>query len=112
MARSRGAHGVPRRTKKQAAPEESSKKEIWSSMLEGRYTVTVHWLRPYRGKLTIWEGEKLIHSQKLALMYHAVFGPDVDDVATWQEIATTVVDGLKQPPEIPSKGRVAGGPVA
>lgn len=74
MARSRGAHGVTRRTKKQAIPEGSSKKEIWSSMLEGRYTVTVHWLRPYRGKLTIWEGEKLIHSQKLALMYHAFLG--------------------------------------
>jgi len=80
-------------------------------MLEGRYRVTVHLLRPYRGKLTIRDGEKLIHSQKLALMYHAVFGPDAEDVSGWQNIATAIVDGLKHPPELRRDGRVAGHPV-
>jgi hypothetical protein len=62
--------------------------------------------------LTILDGTALTHRQKVTLMYGALFGPDVDDVAAWQEIATTVVDGLKEPPEAPTRHRSAGGPVA
>jgi hypothetical protein len=40
------------------------------------------------------------------------FGPDVVDVSARQDLAITVVDGLKQPPEITNKRRVSGGPVA
>ena len=81
-------------------------------MLDGRYPVTVHRLSRSRGELKIRDGNRLIHRQEVTLMYGAIFGPDISDVATWQEIATTVVDGLKEPPEKPTRHRSAGGPVA
>jgi len=65
-----------------------------------------------RGELTIRNGDRLIHQLNVALMYDAISGPDIDHVATWQKIALTVVDGLKEVPEIPRKNRSTGGPVA
>ncbi len=107
MAKSRDKHrvtGQGKRTKKQTAPEQNSETEIWSSMLDGRYTVAVYRLAPYRGELTILDGIRLLHRQKVALMYGTVFGPDVDD--------TTLVDGLQEPPEVRTEDRSTGGPVA
>ena len=101
-----------RRGQKQTAPEQNPDAEIWSSMLDGRYRVTVHRVSRSRGELNIRDGNRLIHRQEVTLMYGAIFGPDISDVATWQEIATTVVDGLKEPPQAPTRHRSAGGPVA
>lgn len=98
-----------KRTQKKAAHSDA---EIWSSMLDGRYAVTVHRLNRSRGELNVRDGNRLIHRQEVTLMFGAVFGPDISDVATWQEIATTVVDGLKEPPEASTRNRPAGGPVA
>lgn len=100
----RGVTKSIERAQKRTTPAQNSDKEIWSAMLEGRYRVTVHLLRPYRGKLTVRDGEKLIHSQKIALMYHVVFGPDADDISGWQNIATAIVDNLRHTPELPRKG--------
>lgn len=115
MASGRDKQRVTRpvkRTQKQTAPEQNSNAEIWSSMLDGRYAVTVHRLSRSRGELNIRDGNRLIHRQEVTLMYGAIFGPDIDDVAAWQEIATTVVDDLKEPLEAPTRHRSAGGPVA
>ena len=115
MALRREDHRVTnnaRRTQKQGASVQNSDSEIWTSMLDGRYTVAVHRLGPYRGELTLWDGTRLIHRRKVTLMYGAIFGPDVVDVSALQDIATAVVDGLNEPPEITNKGRVSGGPVA
>ena len=97
---------------KPTASEPNSETQIWSSILDGRYTVAVHRLGRYCGELTIQDSTRLIHREEVALMYGALFGPDVADVSTWQHIATTVVDSLKQPLEIPGKGRPNGGPIA
>jgi hypothetical protein len=113
MVRTReGYDGTKRtqRSQKRVAPVPNSDTEIWTSMLDGRYTVTVHRLAPYRGELTILDGTAMIHRQEVALMYGALFGPDVDDVAAWQDIATEVVDGAKHLPEAPRVSRAAGGP--
>ena len=115
MARTREVHERTKRTsrpQKRVASVPPPGTEIWTSMLDGRYTVAVHRLAPYRGELTILDGKAIIHRQEVSLMYGALFGPDVDDVATWQEIATKVVDGLKHLPETPRKMRSSGGPVA
>jgi hypothetical protein len=79
-------------------------------MLDGRYPVAVCRLQFSSGELTIREGKNLIHGQNVNLIYGAIFGADVDDVAAWQEIATKVVDGLKAAPEVPMKNKSAGGP--
>jgi hypothetical protein len=67
------------------------------------YAAAVRRLQSSSGELTIREGKNLIHRQKVNLMYGAIFGADVDDVALWQEIATEVVDGLRRFPK--SRGR-------
>jgi hypothetical protein len=69
--------------------------EVWTSMLDDKYTVTVVRESPYRGILTITEGEQVLYRESVGLMYDAQFGPDVDDVASWQDIAVRVIDSRK-----------------
>lgn len=73
---------------------------VWHGLLDNRYLIRV--VRApddttgYKGLLTITDrgGEKEVemHRQEVGLAYGAQFGPDVDDVAAWQEIAIKVVD--------------------
>ena len=65
---------------------------IWESTLDDRYEVQVVRLAPYIGKLTISDDGEEIFSQQVALSYGAVFGPDVSDIAEWQEIAANFID--------------------
>ena len=67
--------------------------EVWTSTLDNRYTVTVVRESPYRGILTIAEGEQVLYRESVGLMYDALFGPDGDDVASWQDIAARFIDG-------------------
>lgn len=70
---------------------------VWWSRLDGRYQVEVHQTGGYYGILYIFDhqnGDALIHSEQVGLAYGARFGPDVDDVSTWQEKAIEVVDNL------------------
>lgn len=66
--------------------------EVWATTLDDKYSVTVTREAPYRGILRIAEGGKVLHTETVGLMYDALFGPDVDDVARWQEIAVRFVD--------------------
>jgi hypothetical protein len=72
---------------------EEEPEAIWTSTLDGRYAVTVTRLDKYCGELTIREHNRLIHRHAVGLAYGALFGPDVDDVATWQQMAIEIVDG-------------------
>jgi hypothetical protein len=65
---------------------------VWQSTLDGRYEVVVVRIAPYRRKLTIFDAGNTIFSQKVGLMYNAQFGPDVADVAEWQEIVVNFID--------------------
>ena len=69
---------------------------VWSSMLDNKYTVKVTRSAPYRGELTIANGNNVLHHEDILLSFDALFGPDVADVASWQEAAMTVVDKLQQ----------------
>lgn len=66
--------------------------EVWTATLDNKYTVTVIREAPYRGILTITEGKLVLHRESVGLMYDALFGPDVDDVASWQDIAVRFID--------------------
>jgi hypothetical protein len=68
---------------------------VWSSMLDGKYMVKVIRIEPYRGELTVAEGDNVLHREDVLLSFDALFGPDVADVASWQEAAMTFVDMLK-----------------
>jgi hypothetical protein len=47
-------------------------------------------------ELTINDDDVVLHQQNVILMYDALWGPGVDDVATWQEIAITFVNRLSK----------------
>lgn len=70
---------------------------VWSSELDGKYMVKVTRIAPYRGELTIAEGNNVLHREDVLLSFDALFGPDVADVASWQESAIAFVDKLQQP---------------
>lgn len=59
---------------------------VWSSMLDGKYTVQVIWTAPYCGGLSIADGATVLYRQPVGLAHNAQFGPDVDNVQSWQRI--------------------------
>jgi hypothetical protein len=65
---------------------------IWESLLDGRYKVMVTRTGPYRGEWCIRFGDQVLDRQNVGLSYGALFGPDVDDVANWQERAIEFID--------------------
>jgi len=69
---------------------------VWSSTLDDRFTVEVIWTAPYRGELTISDGATVLYREPVGLSYNAQFGPDIDDVRSWQESAIAFVDKLQQ----------------
>ena len=66
---------------------------VWEAKLDDLYECRVVRGEPYAGVLTITEGGKVLHRQDVALSYNAQFGPDVADVAEWQDICVGVIDG-------------------
>ena len=75
----------------------------WHSRLDGRYLVEVRYDPDgdgYQGTLAIFDhqdADRVVHSEPVGIAYAARFGPDVDDVATWQERSADVVDALPKP---------------
>lgn len=67
---------------------------VWEATMDDRYRVTVTRLASHRGRLRIVDtaSEELLHEEEVHLEYRAIFGPDVADVAEWQETAVRVVD--------------------
>ena len=67
---------------------------IWESRLDKKYSCSVTRINKRGGNLRVVEigtGRELLN-QDVGLMYGAQFGPDVEDVAKWQEICVAVVD--------------------
>jgi hypothetical protein len=69
---------------------------VWSSTLDRKYTIAVTRTALYHGELTIAEGATLLHRRPVFLAFDALFGPDLTDVAKWQDIALAFVDNLRQ----------------
>lgn len=70
---------------------------VWTSTLDGRFSVIVTRTHPYCGELTISEGANVLFRKKVSLAYNALFGPDVADVAEWQSAAIKFIDGQARP---------------
>lgn len=67
---------------------------VCESMLDGPYKVMVLRTGPYRREWSIHCADQVLDRQDEGLSYDALLGPDVADVADWQERAIQVVDGL------------------
>ena len=68
---------------------------VWRTKLDNRYDIVVERVDDQTGYLVIREGENELLRDTVSLAYGAVFGPDVDDVMTWQNRAIEFVDTLK-----------------
>lgn len=69
---------------------------VWeNSVDQGIWAVKVVRIAPYQGKLTVTHValDKMILETEVGLAYDAVFGPDVADVAMWQESCIEAIDG-------------------
>lgn len=67
---------------------------VWEAKVDDRFEVRVERLGDYEGKLIVYDPEtkKTLLEQKVGLSFRAIFGPDADDVAHWQNLALEVID--------------------
>lgn len=68
---------------------------IWEETLDEVYECKVTRIDQYNGKLTMLDpfGKTLLEKEVM-LMYGAMFGPDISDVALWQDWCIEVIDNL------------------
>lgn len=68
---------------------------VWEQTLDkGAYQARVERLNKYKGQLIVTkvvDGTVLLN-EEVGLAYGSIFGPDVDDVAFWQEKTIAAVD--------------------
>lgn len=67
---------------------------IWESKLDKIYQCEVNRIDEYKGilKVTNTENHFVLLEQEVTLSYRSLFGPDVDDVAYWQDLSVQAVD--------------------
>jgi hypothetical protein len=69
---------------------------VWSSRLDGKYTVKVIWIAPNRGELSIADDTTVLHREPVSVSSKSEFGLGVGEIAAWQEAAIVFVDKLEQ----------------
>lgn len=77
--------------------EHALSEAAWYATLDNRYICEVQRTEAYNGVLCIFDhnnNDELIHSEDVGISYDALFGPDVSDVAEWQDKCIEVVDGI------------------
>ena len=69
---------------------------VWSSRLDGKYTVKVIWIAPNRGELSIADDTTVLHREPVSVGSKSEFGLGVGEIAAWQKAAIAFVDKLEQ----------------
>lgn len=67
---------------------------IFQATLDDKYDVKVTRIDGYTGQFTVHCGELELANEVVPLAYGALFGPDIDDVTTWQNRAIEIVENL------------------
>ena len=70
---------------------------VWWARLDDRWQIEVQRTADYLATLCVFDhadNDVLVHSESVGLSYGAIFGPDVADVALWQDKALAYVDSL------------------
>lgn len=67
---------------------------VWKTKLDKKYQCEVVRIDGYKGLLTVVDEEtdELVLKEEVGLSYGAQFGPDMGDVALWQEKIINAVD--------------------
>lgn len=71
-------------------------KVVWAAILDRRYKCEVQRIEPYKGVAVVFDSQdddKLLHEVEVPISYDGQFGPDILDVAIWQEILIQAIDG-------------------
>lgn len=70
---------------------------IWQATLDDRYTCRVDRINEVHGLLTVKDtiDNRELLSREVTLAYGARFGPDVDDVAQWEDWCVAAVDAVQ-----------------
>ncbi len=74
----------------------SNKPVIWEAMLDGRYDCKVLRDDAYHGRLVIADShdeDRVLYCEQVSLLYGAQFGPDIDDIASWEKKVLEFIDG-------------------
>lgn len=67
---------------------------VWECTFDDKYNIYVERSEPYNGSLVIFDDDKEIYRTSVKLMYNAAFGPDVEDINTWQDIVVNFIDNV------------------
>jgi len=81
------------------AEEQSEQDVVWMNTIDGgTWGCAVTRTAPYQGRLTVWRTEthEIILDEQVGLAFDAVFGPDVADLAEWQDKIIAAVDAQNQ----------------
>jgi hypothetical protein len=72
---------------------------IWESDLDDKYKCTVERTSERTGLLRVVETgtSRVLLEKQVGLSYGAQFGPDMADVAEWQELCVEAVDSQEAP---------------
>jgi len=67
---------------------------VWQAVLDEKYGCAVVRLAQRVGRLVVTneETKEVLLDQEVGLSYGAMFGPDADDVAHWEELCVNAVD--------------------
>ena len=91
----------PKRQSSGLGNEIDSGDAVWATVIDQRHIVEVQRIN-HRSYLCLFDLDgKFRHVEKTNVAYGAAFGPDVGDVAAWQERAAAIVDGWRGEPPPP-----------
>jgi hypothetical protein len=68
--------------------------KIWEAKLDDIYNCQVIRENESQGTLTIERDGNILFTETVGLAYGAIFGPDVSDVAYWEDQCVAFVDGI------------------
>ena len=78
-----------------ATDDADDQKLVWHSKLDNRYLIEVQRTSSHKGALRVFDHQKRdkeIFSCNVSLLYGAPFGPDISDVADWQNKIVDFID--------------------
>ncbi len=80
-------------------------KVLWSAILDRRYKCELQRIEAYKGDLLAFDSQNndvLIYEIKVPISYDGRLGPDIIDVASWQELLIEKIDENIDPPYVKS----------